>query len=215
MMRAVIFVNGLIASYGKIAARIRADDYLICADGGTRHCLAIGRTPHVVVGDLDSLEPELVARLEAQGVQIERHAAAKSQTDLELALERGVRDGAQEMYLVGALGGRLDQTLANLLLLAQRDWPVPLRVVEENEVAWVIRAGETHQIRGTPGSTVSLIPLSPQVTGITYTGMEYPLVEATLTFGSTRGISNQLIESPATVRIGSGIALIVQETAEF
>jgi thiamine pyrophosphokinase len=212
-MRAVIFANGVIADYTKVAARVRAADYLICADGGTRHCLALGRTPQVVVGDLDSLEPALAASLEAQGVQIERHAVAKAQTDLELAIERALRDGADEVVLLGALGGRLDQTLANLLILAQREWPVPISVIEANEIAWVIRGGETHMISGKPGSTISLIPLSPVVTGITYHGLEYPLIDHTLHFGSTRAISNVLVESPATVTIAAGLALLVQEEA--
>ena len=69
-MRAVIFVNGLVDDYTPLARWLRTDDFLIGADGGTLHCLALGRQPHVVVGDLDSLEPALVARLADQGVRL-------------------------------------------------------------------------------------------------------------------------------------------------
>jgi thiamine pyrophosphokinase len=65
-------------------------------------------------------------------------------------------------------------------------------------------------LEATPGSTVSLLPLSASVTGITYTGMLYPLDNATLTLGSTRGVSNEVVSHPATVRIASGIALVIQ-----
>ena len=64
-MRAAIFVNGLVNDYTALARWLRPDDFLIGADGGTLHCLAVGRQPHVVVGDLDSLDPVLVARLAA------------------------------------------------------------------------------------------------------------------------------------------------------
>jgi thiamine pyrophosphokinase len=166
----------------------------------------------VIVGDLDSLEPELVATLANAGVAIEQHPASKDQTDLELAIERGLRDGADEILLLGALGGRLDQTLANLLILAQREWPVPVRLAEGNELAQVLRGCEQLTLDAAPGSTVSAIPLSPQVTGITYGGLEYPLENATLAIGSTRGISNVVRSSPATVAIQDGVLLVVCAT---
>lgn len=209
-MRAVLFVNGIIDDPARLRSLIRADDYLVAADGGARHCLAAGHTPHVVVGDLDSLEPEVVARLEAQGVAIERHPPSKDKTDLELAVERAIRDGADDILLVGALGGRLDQSLANVLILAQKRWPARLRVVEANEIAQVIRDGDCLTLEATPGSTVSLLPLSAQVTGVTYRGLLYPLEDATLELGSTRAISNEVAQTPATVHIGTGIALVVQ-----
>ena len=131
-MRTIIFVNGIISDYSSLNRWLQADDHLICADGGVRHCLAMGLQPSVIVGDLDSAPSEVVEDLVAQGVLIERHPPAKNQTDLELAIERALQDGADEILLLGALGGRLDQTLANLLILAQRDWPVPLRLAEEN-----------------------------------------------------------------------------------
>ena len=208
-MRAVIFVNGEVQDYTALARWLRPGDHLIGADGGTRHMLALGLMPDAVVGDLDSLEPETVAKLIAEGVDVERYPIAKDQTDLELAIERGLRAGASEILLLGALGGRLDQTLANLLILAQRNWPVPLRLAEGSQLAQVLRSGETLMLHAAPGSTVSAIPLSAIVTGITYTGLEYPLQDATLSIGSTRGVSNFVASSPATITIDEGVLLVV------
>jgi thiamine pyrophosphokinase len=210
-MRAVIFVNGLIQNYAGVCPWLLPDDYRIAADGGLRHLHALALEPHALVGDLDSVEPADVAKLAAQGVTIERHRPEKDKTDLELAIEHAAAKGATEIILLGALGGRLDQTVANLLLLAQRDWPAALSVVEEQQVASVLRAGQTVTLTGTVGTVVSLIPLSPQVTGITYTGLKYLLSDYTLPFGSTRGVSNELAAPMATIRIGTGLALIVQE----
>jgi thiamine pyrophosphokinase len=208
-MRAVVFVNGEVHDYGALAGWLRPGDYLIGADGGTRHILALGLRPDAVVGDLDSLEAETVAELAAQGVEIDRFPVAKDQTDLELAIERGLAAGAGEVLLLGALGGRLDQTLANLLILAQRQWPARLRLAEGDQLAQVLRGGQCLTVHAGPGSTVSAIPLSPLVTGITYTGLEYPLVDATLTLGSTRGVSNVVASSPATIAIKEGVLLVV------
>jgi thiamine pyrophosphokinase len=210
-MRVVIFVNGVIADPARVRRWLRDDDFVIAADGGARHALSLGRTPRALVGDLDSLTPDEVAALEAAGAQVERHPVAKDKTDLELALDRALAEGATEILLVGALGGRLDQTLANVLLMAQRPWPVPIRLVDAHEIASVIRGGETLTLAAASGSTVSLLPLSAEVTGITYTGMLYPLDNATLGLGSTRGVSNEVVRHPATVAVGSGIALVIQK----
>lgn len=212
-MRAVVFVNGIVDDYAALARWLRPGDYCIGADGGTRHILALGLRPDVVVGDLDSVDPVLVAELEAAGVPFERHPAAKDQTDLELAIERALADGAAEVLLVGALGGRLDQTLANLLILGQRKWPVPVRLAEGEELAEILHGGEQLEVRAAPGSTVSAIPLSPTVTGITYRGLEYPLEDATLTLGSTRGVSNVVAILPATIAIATGTLLVISAAA--
>ena len=209
-MRAVIFVNGTITDYATLAGWLRADDFLIGADGGTVHCLALGRRPDVIVGDLDSVDPQEVARLAAMGVQIERHPPAKNETDLELALECAQRHGADEVLLLGALGGRLDQTLGNLLILVQRKWSFALLIGEGDQLAQVMRSGELLHLRAPVSGTVSAIPLSATVTGITYTGLEYPLIDATLHLGSTRGMSNVVATLPATIQISQGLLLVVQ-----
>ena len=138
-MRAVIFVNGEIVDYAATARWLHADDYRIAADGGARHMHALGLSPHVIVGDLDSIDENLLARFRQEGAAVERHPAAKAATDLELAIARAVSDGAAEVLLIGALGGRLDQTLANLLILAERNWNVPLAVAEGDQLARVLR----------------------------------------------------------------------------
>ena len=212
--RAVIFVNGTVQDYDWLSARLRPDDYLIGADGGTRHCLALDRTPHVVVGDMDSIAPDMLANLEAQGVAAERHPPRKDKTDLELAVDRAVREGVSEILLMGALGGRLDQTLANRLISARRDWPVPIILADGHQTLQVMRDGECF-VLGTPvGSLVSVVPLSQEVTGVTYAGLEYPLTNATLPLGTTRGISNVIAHSPATISIDQGILLVIQEEGE-
>ena len=208
--RALIFVNGAVSDYEMLKKWVKADDYLVCADGGVYHCLAIGLRPDIVVGDMDSVDAETLRALADAGVELERHPRHKDQTDLELAIECALRAGAQSVLLLGALGGRLDQTLANVLILAQREWPVPVYVAEGNQLASVLCGGETLTLSGEAGDVVSLIPLSEEVTGITYAGLEYDLTDATLRLGSTRGVSNEVRESPATVSIGSGLALIVQ-----
>ena len=212
-MRAVVFINGTIDDYSAFTRWIQAADYFVAADGGAHHALALGCRLDAIVGDLDSLEPALVERLVGSGVEVLRYPVTKDQTDLELAIEFALQQGVEEVLLLGAVGGRLDQTLANLLLLAQRAWPVQLTVVERNQVAQLLHPGQTLLLQACPGDTVSVLPLSDTVTGITYTGLRYPLTNATLHLGSTRGISNEVATTPATVTIATGRLLIIQTLA--
>jgi thiamine pyrophosphokinase len=208
--RCVIFANGTIPDLPAARAAIRPDDLIIAADGGSRHCLALNLSPEFVIGDLDSLEPTEQARLQTGGSRFEQHPRDKDQTDLELAIRFAVSAGAPEILLLGLLGGRLDQTLANLLLLARPDWgQVRLSLVDGPDTAWLLRSGDSLQIAGIPGDLVSLIPLSNSVTGVTTWQLRWPLQAARLPFGSTWGISNEILTAPAAVQIDAGLLLVI------
>ena len=202
--RAIIFANGPMTDVAAARASLRPGDRLIAADGGLRHLQALGLTPDMLVGDLDSVQPGEAAALEAGGVRIHRHPERKDETDLELALRLALEEGAGEVVILGGLGGRWDQTLANLLLLAHPDFRAArVRLLDGAQQVYLVQ-GETH-IEGQPGDTVSLIALGGDAQGVTTTGLEYPLTEGRLPFGSTLGISNVLVGERATVRVREGV----------
>lgn len=208
-MRAFIFINGVIDDYAPLRTLLRPRDLLIAADGGAHHIRALGRTPDIVVGDLDSIDPAELNELRTQNVAIEQYPREKDETDLELAIDRALREGADEICLVGVAGGRLDQALANMLILAQREWPVPLTLIDGDQRAALLRGPGRMLLHGSVGDTVSAIPLSAEVTGITYRGLRYPLADATIALGSTRGVSNEMAAEEAEVVIERGLLLIV------
>jgi thiamine pyrophosphokinase len=207
-MRAVIFANGDFPDSMAHRGLLRSDDLIVAADGGAVHACAAGVTPHVVVGDLDSLEPSLRAELEVAGTRFLLHAAAKDETDLELALLYAAQQGAEEIIVLAALGGRLDQTVANLLLLAHPELTgVGVRIVEGEQTAFLIR--DQAVVQGHPGDTVSLIPLGGDARGVTTDGLRWPLHDETLRFGPARGVSNVLLGRQARVRVRVGVLLCV------
>jgi thiamine pyrophosphokinase len=168
----------------------------------------LGLTPAVVVGDLDSLTGALRQRLAAAGCLFETYPARKDETDLELALRYAVRQGAGRMWVLGALGGRLDQTLANILLLALPVLEgVEVRIIEGHQTAWLVR-GES-EIHGQPGDSLSLIPLGGDAHGVKTEGLEYPLDDGALPFGLSLGISNVLTGERARVTARRGTLLAV------
>jgi thiamine pyrophosphokinase len=210
MSRIVIFANGNLTEPDRLRRRLRPTDRIFCADGGTVHALALGLTPELIIGDFDSLPPDLVAEMEAAGVSFQRHPARKDQTDLELAFQTAVAEGVDEILLVTALGGRLDQMLANIFLLARPEYAsVRLTLVDGSQSATVLGSHQTLTLTGQQGDTLSLVPLTPTVQQVNLSGVEWPLVEATLTFGSTWSISNAFTNPQATVQIGEGMVLVV------
>ncbi len=211
MSRIVIFANGILTEPDRLRRRLRPDDRIFCADGGTVHAQALGLTPQAVIGDLDSLAPDLVTEMEAAGVAIHRHPVRKDQTDLELAFQVAMAEQPDEILLVTALGGRLDQMLANILLLTRPEYALArLTLVDGPQSLRVLRPHQAMTLTGRPGDTLSLVPLTPTVEQVNLAGVEWPLTEAMLTLGSTWSISNVLTGSEACLQIGEGMLLVVQ-----
>ena len=209
-MRAVIFANGELNNPQQTNQWISAEDLLIAADGGSRHCLALGLTPKVIIGDFDSLETELLEKFKSLGSQVIRHPARKDFTDLELALRYACEQGVEDILVLGALGARWDQTLANLLLPTHPDLAsAKIRLIDGRQEIRLIRPGERLQVHGNPGDTVSLIPLNEHVNGVRTQGLEYPLIDEALYFGATRGVSNALLDDKAEIFIQAGLLLCI------
>jgi thiamine pyrophosphokinase len=208
MSRAVIFVNGHISDLEPVRRLTRPGDTILAADGGTRHALALGLTPSVVIGDLDSLTDDNRRKLDAAGTEIRRHSRDKNETDFELALHYAVDVGFREILVVAALGDRLDQTLGNLALLTEPCLVgLDVRVDDGVEQAYFVRTQA--RIGGHPGDLVSLIPWGGEVTSVTTDGLRWPLRGETLYPYKTRGISNELLGETASVSLKSGLLFIV------
>jgi thiamine pyrophosphokinase len=189
-------------------SHIRQADLLIAADGGANALLRHQLVPQIVVGDLDSLDPANQALLAAQGTSLRRFPRDKDETDLELALMLACEHKPERIDLLGVLGGRWDHTLANVALLSLPILDqIQVRCLADQQELFLVKQRAT--IVGHHGDTVSLIPLTPIVTGVTTHGLRYALDDATLHFEQARGVSNTLFESPGHVRIGSGLLLIV------
>ena len=209
-LRAVIFANGNFNPSASIISTLRDDDLLIAADGGAKHCLAAGLWPNTVIGDMDSLSPPLIQDLINHGCQLIEYSPDKDQTDFELALTYAVQQGAIDLLLFGLLGGRLDQSLANILLLTRNEWKdLNLILSDEPDMAYLMHSNDTVSIQGKPGDIISLIPLSEVVTDVTSHGLRWPLDQANLILGSTLSVSNELLKTNTKIQIGSGILFLI------
>lgn len=214
-IRAVLVASG---EADAADARWLADaDRVVAIDGGTAWLASVGRRPDLVVGDLDSADPALIAALEADGVAIERHAVAKDASDTELAVASVLATGADEIVILGALAGpRLDHQLANLMLLAdpQLSGLRDLRIVRGDTVVRALHAGASLALEGMPGDLVTLLPIGGDAMGVRTEGLRYPLNGEMLSVGRSRGLSNVIVEPPASVSLEGGSLLVVESHQE-
>ncbi|NLV73581.1 MAG: thiamine diphosphokinase [Chloroflexi bacterium] len=209
---AVVANGELKGSSGELAV-LEAAELIIAADGGANALVSLGIYPHVLVGDLDSVTPDVLAACEQHGCEVLHYSPIKDETDTELALIEAVRRGAREIVLLGALGGRIDHALANLMLLS-----LPalegrhVRIYDGRSSCYL--AHSLTIVDGAVGDVVSLIPLAGAAIGIVTSGLLYALSGDTLTYGAARGVSNELTEPRATIETGSGTLLVVHTPAE-
>ena len=218
--RALVFVNGDCEPLTLTRCAPLAADFILCVDGGLRHCLAADLQPDLLVGDLDSASTTELDSLRERGVEIQRWPVRKDATDLELALDALVqlqqREQIAEVVMLGMAGGRLDQSLANILQLTRVQWPFEISLLTPEGDAWLLQGPRQWQQSLAPGTLVSLLALGAgsasaatasgleldhnhnDCTGVCTTGLEYPLHNGTLQLGSSLGLSNVVAASADT-----------------
>ncbi len=208
-MKVLILANGELYKSDVLRRRIRTEafDLVLGADGGACHADTLNVTLDAIIGDLDSLSD-----LESHGIsniKVVSYPAEKDATDLELALIYAEKQGADHIVTVGAMGGRMDMTIANIMLITHASLSsCRIEIWHGEQTGWVIKP-PGDDISGYPGDTVSLIPLGGYASGITTKGLKYSLKDEELTFVSGRGISN-LLESPfAHIKLSEGLLLAI------
>ena len=198
-----------IAGAGEFCSEVLPEqgDYVIAADGGFESLTSHGITPNLVVGDFDSLgsvpeHPNVILS-----------PVQKDDTDMMLAVRYGLEHGYKTFVINGGLGGRLDQTLANIQILAY---------IAENDARGTlygqgvcVTAIKNGKIEFGPdmikGATISMFSAGGRAMGVTLTGLKYPLDNATLTSDYPIGVSNEFTGAPAVVSVRSGTLVIIWE----
>lgn len=205
-MSTVVVLSGGEPLSSGLAGEIPDGAYLIAADSGLDTALSWGLDVDLVVGDLDSVGSDALA---ATTAAIERHSPDKDATDLDLALEAALRLDPERVIVIGGQGGRFDHLLGTVMLLTSDRWAgVDLEWVAARARVRVVRGGVT--LHGARGSLLTLLAVHEEARGVSTTGLRWNLDDATLTPGSTHGVSNVFTAPVATVRLASGVLLAIQ-----
>jgi len=206
-MRIAIIVNGEINDYDATKQILTSVDYIIACDGGLRHAKIMALWPDAIIGDLDSAPSTYLSVCKQRGIPIYRYPADKDDTDLALAMAHALAQPVSSIIIIGALGGRVDHFIANVHVLEMAKG-IHTEIWDNNTSIQLIHSSLCMQ--KDDYQTLSLIPLSTEVTGITTHGLSYPLNNETLRLGVVRGVSNCFNASEAVVTIESGVLIAIR-----
>ena len=213
---AIVVFGGGVADLVALSAAAGSADVVVAADSGASAALAAGVTVDIVVGDMDSIDGELLERIERGGARIERHPTTKDATDLELAIDAAIATGATRVEVIGGHGGRVDQSFANAFALAAPRYAhLEMHAVLDSARVSVVHGGGALTFVGAPGDVVSILPMHGDAHGIRTVGLEYPLRDETLSAGTTRGVSNVQTDREVTVAVGVGTVVVVRPGREI
>ena len=200
----MVFAGGRSSpGFGRWPALPTEGAYVIAADSGFDHARRLGVEVDLVVGDLDSISPE-GSQLAGE---VEQHPTDKDATDLAIALDAALRQKADPgRSWSEAAGGRIDHFLANAALLTSPEYRAisTSRGCPGTAVINVVR--DRVELSGSPGDLVSLLPYGGPASGVTTTGLRWPLTDAVLAPGTSLGVSNEMVERKATVELTEGVA---------
>ncbi len=210
-MTAILACGGtLTAAFLRESVAKEKEALLYAVDGGLAVFEQAGLVPDYLVGDFDTAPGELVGRYETKCTTI-RHQPEKDATDTELAIDHALASGADRIVLLGASGSRLDHTFANVHML--------YRVLLQGRMAELVNENNRITLHDKPfwrekrelfGTYLSFLPFFGEVTGVTLSGVKYPLTEKTLTAGNSLGISNEAIEENIKVSFSDGYLLMIE-----
>jgi thiamine pyrophosphokinase len=209
-LKAVVVAHGDVDPGDR--SQLEGAQLIVAADGGT---LALERwdvVPHAIVGDLDSLGRERALDYAARGVTVVPYPPEKDESDLELAIAYARRLKAEDIVLLGILGGqRFDHEIANTLLIAAEEYRgLRLRAIRGDVTVRAVHGGEQLQLAGAAGDLVTLLAAGGDAQGVRTQRLRYPLAGETLSFGAARGLSNVVMSGGATVACDRGVLLVIE-----
>lgn len=201
-MRAVIIGNGDIKNYGYIKSKIRHEDFIICADGGIRHAKAMSLKIDIALGDFDSYELD-------EDIKHIVYPVRKDFIDGEIAMNYAIEHNYDEVLMLGMTGTRLDHTLTNIMLLTKHK---NAYLIDDNNEIRILHKRLVFE--GYKGKTLSVIPISENVSGLNSVGLDYPLNDTSLRFATGMGNSNVIIDDYAEITIEKGVAVVITNNGD-
>lgn len=207
-MKAVIVAGGNKPSKALISSYIKNIDLIIGADKGSEYLYDYEITPHVILGDFDSINKEKLKKIEENQVEIIKFPPEKDYTDTEIAIIEAMKRGADIIYLFAGIGTRVDHSLGNIgLLLTTKNKGAKLIIIDDHNKMYL--ADKSMNLNGNVGETISFHALSDVVKGLDIKGAKYNLDSYDMHLLDPRAICNEFVDSPIDIKYDSGELLII------
>lgn len=200
-------------------------DFIIAADSGLEILYKLKRNPNIIVGDFDSVNPQILSYYKENNnynenniykeIEICTFLAEKDYTDTEAAIHTAIEHGSTEIALLGATGNRIDHMISNIhLLLILLKKNIKAYIIDNYNKCYLAENNITLQKDKIFGKYISLIPVTQEVVDVTLLGFKYPLTKHKLKKEESLGISNEIIDEKATISFTAGILLIIEAQDE-
>lgn len=206
-MRSIILANGEYGELDSYRDIIKPDDFIICADGGANYAYELGLIPAVIIGDMDSILPEVKEYYMNSKIKIKIFPRRKDFTDTQLALTVAEEAGADEIIMLGTLGKRLDHTLANLYSGIDTARRIK-RIMHFSPECQVYLVSGEFELNGHQGDTVSVFTLTEKSSGVYLIGFEYPLENVILETSKPYTVSNVLARDKGLIKVDEGVLAV-------
>lgn len=209
-MEAIIFSNGDYENLSFYEAYVKVCNpaLIICADGGANAAYKIGILPDLLIGDMDSVKPEILKEYQISGVEIKKYSTHKDETDTELAVNYCIEKEVSRVILFGALGSRLDHSFGNIYLL---NCLLKKKILAEmvNESNRIFLVENSVEIDVEIGDTVSILSYTDRSEGIDLVGFEYSVENGVMEhYLPGYGISNVALEKHPVISVKEGILMV-------
>ena len=210
-----IFTGGQVFadSIGELSLAPKDGDLIIAADSGYMTARRFGIKPDILLGDLDSLECSELSQGELDEMEKIIVPRIKDDTDTQLAVDTAIERGAENICIIGGLGGRLDHTLSSVFLLEYiAEHGVSCVMTDgRNIVRMLVSYGEKRMVTVERGyKYLSLVSLSDICRGVSMTGVFYPLDSIELTRKYSYAVSNEITSEYAEISLTDGVMLIIE-----
>lgn len=207
MNKCVIVANGSHKNLKEFMSYFNEADMIIGVDGGLNVLDELGVKPTLLLGDFDSTHLSLLDEYRDKDIPCITFPKRKDATDSELAIDYAIEQNPRELYLFGMTGKRLDHGLTNIHMLKRIPKHIRACIIDAyNEIYY---CNQNFNLNGYKGQNLSIIPISDEVTGITTEGLDYPLINETLYFKESRGVSNVIMSDKVHISVVSGEFFII------
>ena len=182
---------------------------IIASDKGLEILDKCNIKPNYIIGDFDSINRNILNKyLNDKTIKIIELNSEKDYTDTHMALKLAIDIKSTKITIIGAIGSRIDHTLANINILKEAlEKNIECNILNENNNIILLNKDITIKNKY---KYISLLPLTTNVVGVTLQGFKYSLTNATLKIGESIGVSNEQIEDKSTIKIKDGILILIK-----
>lgn len=208
VIMSVCYIVGA-GNFSEASIAFQKDDYIIAADGGLKYLQELGIDPDLVIGDMDSILSNVqIEQAKKKGTRVQLLPREKDDTDMLAAIRHGLEQGFRDFILFGALGGRIDHSIANIQCLVYLKTHGANGVIRDGKQCLEVICNEKKEFSSYYKGYFSAFCLGARAKHVTEKGLLYELSDATITGDFPIGVSNEFIGKESFIQVEDGMLLL-------